>query len=87
MENILQACRTYSRLANIFKMLPEFVAQLPEFSLAGVFETELEGHARDVVIQRFHVRVRTQQLQTLAVGFPQEFHLMKNYGLVKLSIK
>lgn len=56
-------------------MLAQLVAQLAELGLARVLEAELEGHPRDVVVQRLHMRIGAEQLQALAVGFPQELHL------------
>ena len=35
-------------------MVPELVAQLPEFRLPLVLEAELEGLLRDVVVQTLH---------------------------------
>lgn len=48
------------QLANVLKMLSEFVAEFTEFGFATVFEAKLEGHASDVVVEGLHVGIRTQ---------------------------
>lgn len=48
------------------------VAQLAELGLASVLQAELERHLGDVVIQTLQSRVDAQQLQALAIRFPQE---------------
>lgn len=60
------------QLGDVVEVLAQLVAQLAELGLAVVLEAELEGHARDVVVEVLDVRVGAQQLQALAVRLPQE---------------
>lgn len=48
-------------------MFAQLVTELSKLSLAGVLEAELEGHAGDVVVQRLHVGIGSEELQALAI--------------------